>query len=177
MGNSRMGAKQTIHRLCKWEHFDEKDLYAKSKRVLELYRDLCVQCPGTSRTGTDEPAPGEDEKLRRALDYLEHFPADEDQGTFEHIVYECCESSWMAELVHTAVLKVREFAGSGSTYETILTGYYMSQFPLTEGDLVGALRVDRSTYYRKKKEAVLLFGVYFWGQAIRQMRCTLGLAS
>ena len=95
----------------------------------------------------DVPAPGENEKLRRALDYLERFPADEDQGTFEHIVYECCEPSWMAELVHTAVLKVREFAGSGSTY------------------------------YRKKKEAVLLFGVYFWGQAIRQMRCTLGIAS
>ena len=70
MGNSRMGAKQTIHRLCKWKHFDEKDLYTKSKRVLELYRDLCVQCPGTSRTGTDEPAPGEDEKLRRALDLV-----------------------------------------------------------------------------------------------------------
>ena len=62
MGNSRMGAKQTIHRLCKWEHFDEKELYAKSKRVLELYRDLCVQCPGISRTGMDEPAPGENEK-------------------------------------------------------------------------------------------------------------------
>ena len=177
MGNNRMGARQTIHRLCQWENFDEKDLYDRSKRVLELYRDLCVQCPETSRTGMDEPVSEENEKLNKALDYLEHFPADEDPGDFEHTVYECCEPSWMAELVHTAVLKVRDFAGGGSTYETILSGYYMSQFPLKEREMVDLLDMERSTYYRKKKEAVLLFGVYFWGQSIRQMKSVMGIAT
>ena len=41
MGNNRTGANQRIKNICSSKSIDEMTLYAKSKLLLEIYRDIC----------------------------------------------------------------------------------------------------------------------------------------
>ena len=42
----------------------------------------------------------------------------------------------------------------------------MTAFRYTESDLLDLLNMERSTFYDRKREAILLLGVSLWGYAI-----------
>ena len=45
----------------------------------------------------------------------------------------------------------------------------MDKFKYTESDLLELLSIERSTYYDRKKEAVYVFGISLWGDALPKM--------
>lgn len=47
---------------------------------------------------------------------------------------------------------------------------YLTAFRYTESELLELLNLERSTFYDRKKEAVLLLGISLWGYAIPVFR-------
>ena len=48
--------------------------------------------------------------------------------------------------------------------------YYLGKFQYTEAEMMEELNLERSSYYRRKKEAVIVFGLAIWGGSIDDLR-------
>lgn len=65
---------------------------------------------------------------------------------------------------------VDEYYNNGRLYYEILSKSYLTAFRYTESELLEILNLERSTFYDRKKEAVMLLGIALWGYAIPVFR-------
>ncbi len=61
--------------------------------------------------------------------------------------------------------KVKEFYPAGEVYYNILAKAYFDEEDKKDLEVAEELALDRSTYYRRKKEAILLCGMLLWEEA------------
>lgn len=159
-----------ITTMCKAGGFEEKELYHKAKLLLEIYRDVCwgtaeqaQSCENDLYDYSLEYCSG---SIESAMLYLETFAPDESRDRFESRINNLFEIKWMIEIVDAALYKVRECPVNGELYSSILSAYYLSNFTYTESDMLEMLNLDRSTFYRRKKEAITVFGLSLWGKCL-----------
>ena len=76
------------------------------------------------------------------------------------------ENKWMVDLIDTAMAKIYDYHNNGRLYHEIISKSYLTAFRYTESDLLDLLNMERSTFYDRKREAILLLGVSLWGYAI-----------
>ena len=62
------------------------------------------------------------------------------------------------------------YVDNGRLYHEILSKSYLTAFRYTESELLEILNLERSTFYDRKKEAVMLLGIALWGYAIPVFR-------
>jgi len=80
------------------------------------------------------------------------------------------ENKWMIDLIDKAMRKVYDYYNNGRLYHEILSKSYLTAFRYTESELLEILNLERSTFYDRKKEAVMLLGIALWGYAIPAFR-------
>ncbi len=69
--------------------------------------------------------------------------------------------------------KVYLYYDNGEIYHQLLTMKYLSSYKYTENKILDILHMERSTYYRKKKEAIMLLGISLLGYSIPEMKKSL----
>ena len=170
MGRTVARIASRITTMCKAGGFEEKELYTKAKLLLEIYRDVCwgtaeqaESCENDLYDYSMEYCSG---SLESAMLYLETFAPDENRDRFEARINNLFEIKWMIEIIDAALYKVRECPVNGELYISILSAYYLSNFTYTESEMLEFLNIDRSTYYRRKKEAITVFGLSLWGKCL-----------
>ena len=62
------------------------------------------------------------------------------------------------------------YHNNGKLYHEILSKSYLTAFRYTESELLEILGIERSTFYDRKKEAIMLLGIALWGYAIPAFR-------
>lgn len=70
---------------------------------------------------------------------------------------------FVLQLLEQAVLATRQYPEQGDLYERILRGCYLEDKRLTEQIFLAQLNMDRSTFYARKREAVLCCGLALFG--------------
>ena len=73
------------------------------------------------------------------------------------------QSRVLIDLIEKAVVKIREYPDNGGIYYSIIDLKFLNYFKYSEEDILEELDLERSTYYRKKKEATLLLGYILFG--------------
>lgn len=170
MGRNNTQALHNIRMLCRIQQVDEKILYDRSRLILSIYRDVCWSTMGRAEEVRDDLICTCGSSLDNALIYLETFAPDEARERFEENIRSLFETKWIIELVDNAMRKIRDYPCRGDLYCEILSKCYLSQFKYKEVELLRIMDMERSTYYDRKKEAVLLFGLSLWGNAIPVLR-------
>lgn len=171
---SKNNTKSRIQRMCAGSKLDENDLYERAKLLLEVYRDVCwstvdyvcevkeeLQGYGNEYCSDDMDA---------ALIYLENFAPDEGREKFEDKIRGLFETRWMIEIVDSAMIKVKECPVNGDLYFSLLSDYYLNRFMYTEKEMLEEYNIERSTYYRRKREAIKIFGIAVWGSSITDLK-------
>ena len=113
-------------------------------RAEAVSEDICCYC------GSD---------VDGALIYLETFAPDEQKARFEARIQSLFESRWMMEMVEGAMSRVYEFPDGGNLFYDILNKAYLWKNKCTESEMLEMLNLERSRYYDKKKEAIMVFGL------------------
>lgn len=170
MSHKNTQTLNSIRRLCRMQKLDEQTLYARSKLVLTIYRDVCWQTAGRAGQVREELICYCGNQLDDALVYLETFAPDEAREQFEERIRTLFETRWMIELVESTMVRVKDFPGNGSLYFDILSKCYLTYFKYRETELLEILNMERSTFYDRKKEAILLFGLSLWGSALPELK-------
>jgi hypothetical protein len=168
------GTNETITMMVDTTDIDEKILYERSKMLLKSYRFICWK---TSKRADDIREVLECDydycstDLNSALVYLENFAPDREKDQFARRIRNLFEVKWVVEIVDSAMMKVREYPDNGELYASILSVYYLSRFKFNvDQDVESEFGFDRSTFFRKKKEAIKVFGVALWGNSIDEFR-------
>ena len=76
----------------------------------------------------------------------------------------------MIEIVDSAMVKVKNFPIYGDLYFDLLARCYIGKFQYTEMEILEEMKMERSSFYRRKKEAIKVFGLAIWGGQIEEYR-------
>ena len=170
MGRKNSEAWNSIHALCNTQELDEKQIYEKAKLLLGIYRRVCWSTIGRAEAVNEDVCYYYGNDLDGALIYLETFAPEKEKQRFEARIRTLFETRWMMELVEQAMVRVKEFPDNGDQYYDILFNFYLSRLKYTESDMLDILNMERSRYYDRKKEAIMVFGIALWGTSIPKMR-------
>lgn len=170
MSKKETQSMESIKRICRLQKIDERRLYERARTLLSVYRNVCWSAAMRSGQVRDEIACYYSGDLEAALIYLETFASEEKKELFEERIGSLFETKWLVDLVDTAMLRVKEYPGNGDLYFEILSKCYLNRFRYTESELLELLKMERSCFYDRKKEAVLVFGLSLWGGALPRLK-------
>jgi len=67
------------------------------------------------------------------------------------------------DIVEKSMIRLQSYPMRGELYYSILSKNYFTGYPYTESEIMESLNLSRSTYYRRRKEAITVFGMSMWG--------------
>lgn len=73
------------------------------------------------------------------------------------------KSQWLIKLIDLSLQYVCDYPIYGETYSQILRLRFMDETKRNDNTVSEILSLERSTYYERKKEAILLLGISLWG--------------
>ena len=165
MGECSTQSLACIKRICKMRHLNERDVYRITKKLLEMYRDAIWACGGVVG-GTNSILQNEGkEEVRKWYLNLKELKSTEKDEQIESMIFHVCRTDWIGRVIHVVMERVREFHYYGEEYYEILNRSYFSLERRSDPEIFLAVAMERATYYRRKKEAVLLMGVLLWEEA------------
>lgn len=165
MGRKDTKAVKSINRMYEQMNLDSSEILHKTKLLLSVYRDV-VWATLYEADAVHEDIYYFGSELNDALVYLEEFAPDTEKAEFEAKVSSLFENKWMIDLIDKAMTRVYDYHNNGRLYHEILSKCYLTAFRYTESDVLELLNLERSTFYDRKKEAILLLGISLWGYAI-----------
>lgn len=150
------------------QHFDlnTKQLYNQSKTLLALYRNVVWTVKNRATSFQKEVAGTYGMQLNTALLYLSEFAPDRTRKDFETTVNNLFQSHWLINLIDIGLKYVHDYPIYGETYADILRLRFLDEIKRNDNTVSELLSLERSTYYDRKKEAILLFGISLWGFVI-----------
>ena len=157
---------ETIDSMFASKGMDAVVYLKKAKLLLGSYRHICWASQGMCKIGTQDDYLISDEEIDQALDYLMNFSPTEEKRLFEGKLKALFDAKWMMELVDEAMVQVNEYPDAGDVYFNLLSKCYLTKFRYGENELLELLNIERSTYYDRKKEAVLIFAWALWGTVL-----------
>lgn len=165
MGRKDTKAVKSINRMYEQMNLESSEILHKTKLLLGVYRDV-VWATLYEADAVHEDIYYFGSELNDALVYLEEFAPDTKKAEFEAKVSSLFENKWMIDLIDKAMTRVYDYHNNGRLYHEILSKCYLTAFRYTESDVLELLNLERSTFYDRKKEAILLLGISLWGYAI-----------
>lgn len=149
---------------------DSDAVFHKSKLLLTVYRDITWAISEQLEEIHDHAYETGGHNLDAGFRYLADFAPDMEAERFAERVCCVCETRMYIDLIDRALVRMKAYPVYGSIYHEILDKQYISRFPLTEPELSEALRIERSVFYDRKKEALHLFGVCLFGYTLPELR-------
>lgn len=159
-------AMQYIELQTKHFDLDTKKLLAQTKATLMVYRHVVWSVQNRANLMQREIAGTYGMQLSTALVYLSDFAPMATRDEFEAKVSSLFHSKWLVELTDLSLQYVRDYPVYGDIYAQILQLRFMQETSRTDEEVSELLGLERSTYYDRKKEAILLMGISLWGYVI-----------
>lgn len=98
------------------------------------------------------------------LTYLLNFAPEKELDIFHARAVSAMQTRVLIDLIDKAVITIKDYPDNGKTYYSIIDLKYIGYFQFTEDEILEQLNLERSTYYRKKKEATMLLGYVLFGR-------------
>jgi len=152
-----------VDMICKNMNWQKENILSKSKILLQIYRDVVWATKYKASVLREDTCNYFNGEINTVLMYLNEFAPIDERQTFETKVRCLFENKWMINLINEVVGRVRDYPTNGEIYFDIISKAYLSSDRYSESELLSILNVDRSTFYKKKKEAVMIFGIALWG--------------
>lgn len=163
MGRRNTIAMQNIWNLCNYNSLDVKELKIKTELLLALYRDICWQICDRSKACEREAATFCSNDVDIGLMYLYEFAPTPTKREFTEKVYSIFHSRYLISRMDEALLRLKQYPKNGELYYNIIKMCYVDRMILSQDEIICRLpEMDRSTYYDRKKEAILLYGICLW---------------
>lgn len=162
----KMPKESSIMRMMKNDYLmlklNMENTYKKTDMLLKLYRKVYWSIDerfDDLNNITYETCLGD----KDTLTYLLNFAPDKELDTFKAKAISVMQTRLLIDLIGKSVLRVREYPDNGGIYYSIIDLKYMNFFKYSEDEILEELNLERSTYYRKKKEATALLGYILFG--------------
>lgn len=164
-------AKSSVMRFIEGNYelmgMDIDNSYEKVKVILETYKEVIWGNLGqVDLSNIDDYIDYDSIYGDDRFAFLLKFVSKDELIEFKRRAKAAMQTKEMTALIKQSVLKVKEYPRQGELYYQILDLKYLNYFQYCEEDILEQINVDRSTYFRKKKEAMYLLGYTLFGLII-----------
>ena len=171
-----MGTTQTSYlervadRFRQERKINEKVVH-QAKLLLTLYRHVVwsVECDlyELDVTANDFGS----RRIQDLIDYLAFdFDGEVDKNKVGDHLKSIAETRDLVILVDKALCRLKTYPGQGELYFNIINRKYIIKYEYTDHELMESMDIERTTYYKRKKEAANLLGTILWGYVLPEMR-------
>ena len=158
-----------IHRKCMFAGTDEEKMEKLGGDLLRLFKDVCRTSTARANDMVSDLCCFEDypeepydfRKMEEALTRLEFFTSEARRGCYETEIQLILQTGQMVRIMEALKYSVYNFSKYGPEFVSILTTCYMNAFDYTNEEASEYLNMGVSTLYKKKRRAVILFGLAF----------------
>ena len=151
-----------LKRKSAYTGIDLERTYKRTAMLLEIYRNI----NWSVNSGFDEINDITYETCfgdKEALTYLLNFAPDRELDSISTRACDILQTRLLIEVINKAAEKIKGYPALGKTYFSILEMKYFSERDYSEREILTELYIERSTFYRKKKEAIYLLGYILFG--------------
>ena len=156
---------ELIRQVCRVRRLDEDDTYTITRRLLEKFRSALWIHSGVSDAAKAILTGDGKRQVKEWYLALKSFTRkDQITASIDSAIFHICRTAWIMDVVDRVLESVKEFNPMGDLYHDILKLAYFDEKDMTDQDVMDELAMERSTYYRRKREAILLCGVLMWDE-------------
>lgn len=166
----RDGIAALMRKRITYMNLDEELVYHKAKLLLKIYRDVVWSIEDRVCEMEQEHYALGGKRLSEALDYLDDYDQNVNKKELEAELCSILKSKWLIEIVDKALIKIKNYPDYGAMYFDILYKQYIVKYKYSEKEIIEALNCERTTFYKRKKEAINLMGTAIWGYVIPALR-------
>lgn len=161
-----MARESSVMKMVKYDYLtvglNIESTYKKTETLLKMYRKI-NWCLDGRLDEIEEINYESSFGGASAVSYLLNFAPDTELEAFRTRAENIMQTRILIDLIDKAVIKIRDYPETGKLYYDIFDLKYLSRWSYTEEDILEMLNLERSTYYRKKKEATCLLGYILFG--------------
>lgn len=156
-------AMQFIEAQAQTLQLDTKEIQTRTKALLQLYQSVAWSVKNRAENLRKEISGTYGMQLNTALMYLSEFAPEKVKYNFDATITMLFHSKWIIELLDLSLQCVQDYPLYGEIYAKLLHLRFMNEVQRSDSDVSELLALERSTYYDRKKEAIMLMGVSLWG--------------
>ena len=166
MPEEKTKALKEIEQMLKNRKLNEEDVLEIAQKVLKNYRRISWATELRAKDMERELTELGSDSLYGALVYLTDFARDREREWYENRVTSLFESAMLVQMIDDAAIAVRAFPDHGEMYYEMLKLSYLSRFRYKSTEVCEQLGMARTHFYRRRREALLLFGLLFMEQSL-----------
>ena len=144
--------------------------YHNAGRLLDLYKKVSWRLNQSLAEMEEECMQIGDVSLSQAIQELMQIDSDLDSLKLDERLESIMVSYQMVQIVNRALLMLKAYPDGGEEFFEIINRVYILQIPYSEQEMLDTLHIGRTTYYKRKKEAVAMLGVVLWGFVIPELK-------
>ena len=164
------GIEKLSEMIAKEKSFDSK-LFHKTKLLLKIYKDVVWRAEDTINDLDAQSYELGGRRIAQMMDFLSfEFNGCMDVKRLEKRLMYVNETKILIEIIDKSLLKLYNYPDYGKLYFEIISRQYIFKQRCTERELLRALNIERTMFYRRKKEAINLTGVILWGYILPPLR-------
>ena len=164
MGNVT-GSMQKIRDLCCSLHLEQNKVWAKAGLLIKVYPEI-VWANNHSKTSEGARLPKTcEKKFEIAIRYIADFEPMEGKRRFHEKIIMLFEIKWLTELISSAMKHIEDFPVNGIAYYKILANLFSIE-PCSDRICQKEVGLEKTAFYERKREAILLLGIELWGIVI-----------
>ncbi|MDO4566471.1 MAG: hypothetical protein Q4B42_03995 [Oscillospiraceae bacterium] len=144
--------------------------YHNAKSLVEIYAKVMWGLENSYLEYDETCAQFGYEGINEALDFLSLGISEDLSGLgVEDRARSMVFTRELIKLVDRSMLALKDYPKYGEEYFEIIQDMYLLKYRYSEDEIIEKLDVSRSTFYRKKKEALSMLGVVLWGFMLPKM--------
>ncbi len=160
--------------MCERAGLNPVDVYEMTKLLFTLYQDAkVIKLPGTAKILEEDVSKQKQNIRRQFLEIVRSFASssksnvkeDAEWDSIKPFVWDTLSVSWIDEKIYLILDQLEEFPPDGKLYRKILEKNYLQKEYLSELQLFEEFHLKKTAYYKKRKDAITLFGVLMWSHA------------
>ena len=145
--------------------------YHKTKLLLKLYRDVVWRVEDMLYELDDRAYDLGGRRISELIDYLSFdFDVGLDKNKIEARLTNIAETKCLIDIIDKSLIKLKSFPTYGELYFEIISKQYIYKYRYTEREILDTVNIERTMFYRRKKEAINLLGVILWGYILPQLQ-------
>lgn len=170
-----VGLEQFTQAIDLYSQAREGRYYHYTKRLMMIYRNVMWCLENDIQEADLDSAELGYEHINQALEILACTMEDDTHFT---TLQDQCRSMLFTHalilIIDKALAALKKYPGSGEKYFEIINNTYILQYPYSEDELLAAMNISRSTFYREKRRALSLLGVILWGYTLPAILHSVG---
>ena len=157
--------RKEIVKLCNNLQLEQDIVYQRAEFLIENYHDFVWFDTEKARQKFNAQNAAFQKDPDAAILYLADFDPSDDKNNIFTKMFLLFEAKWLKELVDSAMDYVGSFSDDGDLYCSILSNeLYKEKIKIYAQ--MKQFNVGKTTLYKRRVEAVLLFGIALWGKLI-----------